>query len=288
MWLESVIVKVAERKLRPYRNSADVLKKKRATEYESYLTRIKELYANATYWHGTGRYHYSYEGESRYERVDAASFIDVLELIIERKGLTPHLDPWIASGGKTVSLGTVRMHSRLFARIHMYEKDALFYELGSAKYWVQLYMVLLILWSCMNIKGVYQFAKSFFRRSSYKDMQTWGSAIRKPKNGRVIRVFDVLSGNVVGSDIKNNYPVLIGIKRENTEVMDTVPLTHAVEVRSLHAITVEDFTHIEVPLQNMEETEALLRKENVYLPVLPMEFVDMYMSEFPLRTLAWF
>lgn len=287
MWIEQFILKQAEKKLHSYRLRAENVKKEKEADYQSYLPRIKELYAKATYWHGTGGYHYSYQGESRYESVDTKELINVLDSIIEQDRLTPHQDPWIVSGGKTVSLGTVRMHSRLFARIHQYEKDSLFYELGSAQYWVQLYVMLLIFWSCLNLKDVYQFAKSFFRLSSYKDMQTWGSAIRKPKNGKVISVWDVLSGNVMGSDIEINYPLLIGIAKGTLKVVETVPLTHAVEVRSLEPIRLSDFTHIEVPLAKVKDTQELLNNRGISLPVLPIEFVDMYLSNIPVRELAW-
>jgi hypothetical protein len=172
MWLENFVLKKAEDALRPYRRKAELLKKTFESKYQSYLPCIEKLYGKAAYWHGTGRYHYSYQGESRYESVSAGGLLDVLDSIIQHDGLTPHQDPWIDSGGKTISLGTVRMHSRLFARIHLYETDSLPYELGSLRYWSQLYSTLFLLWACTNLKNGRQFAKSFFRWSSFKDFQT--------------------------------------------------------------------------------------------------------------------
>jgi hypothetical protein len=75
--------------------------------------------------HGTGRYHYRYKEGSRYEEVDADTVTDVLNAILDANGLTPHADPWIDSGEKTVSLARVRMHARGFARMHADEKDIL-------------------------------------------------------------------------------------------------------------------------------------------------------------------
>jgi hypothetical protein len=128
MWFEERILKRGESMVYPYREKAKALSKEYSLEYQQYVPRIEEVYGMATYWHGTGRFHYQYQNGSRYENVDVGGLVDVLDSILMQGGLMPHHDPWIDSGGKTVSLGTVRMYSRLFARIHLYEHDTLLYE----------------------------------------------------------------------------------------------------------------------------------------------------------------
>lgn len=285
MQLESLIIRRAEKKLEPYRLRGEGLKK--TPEYQSYLAQVQECLQKATYWHGTGRYHYSYQGESRYESVNGDELLDVLDSIIRHDGLTPHHDPWIDSGGNTVSLGTVRMHSRLFARAHLYEHDSLLYELGSTKFWVRLYAYFLLAWLLADFNSCRQILKTVFRRSAYRNFQTWASALRKPQGKRVVRIQDLIEAKILNSDIESNYPILIGIAKGSFEVMDTIPLTHRVEVRSLHPVTLKDFTHIEVPLARVKETEEFLKSKNVSLPVLPMEFVDAYMCDVPLKQLAY-
>ncbi|MEK7530808.1 MAG: hypothetical protein AAB573_02975 [Patescibacteria group bacterium] len=287
MWLENLVLERTEDILQPYRHKAEALKETYESEYQNYLPYIQECYERATYWHGTGRYHYSYRGESRYENVNGDGLLDVLSSIIQRNGLTPHKDPWIDSGGKTVSLGTVRMHSRLFARIHLYEHDTLLYEFGSVPCWVHLYTRLLLLWLFTNLVNSRQFVKSLFRRSMYKDLQSWVGAIRKPKNGKVISLWYFVSGESPDSDIHDNYPMLFGITKGTFEVIDAISLTHAVEVRSLQPVALKDFTHIEVPLAKIKETELFLESKGASLRVLPMEFVDMYLANVPLRKLAY-
>lgn len=286
MGLEQSILNRAEKKLQFYRTQGKELKDKNP-EYQSYLPRIKELYKKATYWHGTGRYHYSYKGESRYESVNGDELLDVLDSIIRHDGLTPHHDPWIDSGGNTVSLGTVRMHSRLFARAHLYERGTLIYELGSTKFWVRLYAYFLLAWLLADFNSCRQILKTVFRRSAYRNFQTWASALRKPQGKRVVRIRDLIEAKILNSDIKNNYPILIGVAKGTLEVMDTIPLTHRVEVRSLQPVTLKDFTHIEVPLAKVKETEEFLKSKNISLLVLPMEFVDAYLSDISLKTLAY-
>jgi hypothetical protein len=287
MWLENQILKKGEVGLMRYRRRAEVLIKELGSQYQDYIPRISDLYGQASYWHGTGRYHYQYQGESRYESVNPGGLLDVLDSIIKHNGLTPHQDPWIDSGGKTVSLGTVRMHSRLFARIHLYERDTLLYELGSVPYWTKLYMRLLLLWFFANLSNCRQLIRSLFRRSFYKDLQSWVGAIRKPKNGRVISLWNFVNGKSPDSDIEGNYPMLFGIAKGAFKTIDTVPLTHAVEVRSLQPITLVNFTHVEVPYANVKETEELLKSRGVTLAVIPTEFVDMYLANLPLEELAY-
>lgn len=284
---ERIILTRAEAQLARYRTQAEMFKVLHAAEYREYLPRIEHCYKRAVYWHGTGRYHYTHQEGSRYERAPAGGLLDVLDSILKHNGLTPHQDPWIDSGGKTVSLGTVRMHSRLFARIHLYEKDSLLYELGSAQYWTRLYITLLLFWLLTNLSSCRQFMRSLFRKSTFRDFQSWASALRKPENDKAIRVWDAVSGKAVSSDIGGNYPILFGINKGNLEVMTTIPLTHAVEVRSLQPVTLEDFTHVEVPLAKAQETREFLKSRDVQLEVLPLEFVDLYVSDVPLKTLAF-
>jgi hypothetical protein len=263
MWLEDFLLKRAEKKILPYRISAQSIDLK---IYRQWLPRIQKIYSDKKYWHGTGRYHYMYESGSRYENPKTVEYFDVLNSIIEHKGLIPHHDPWINSGGKTVSLGTVRMHSRLFARIHLYERDALFYELGNVQYWVRLYACLLFVWLLIDLGNCKQFLKSLFQKSAPKNLQAWASAIRKPRNGKVISIWHFINGESPDSDIEGNYPILIGITRDKLEVIDSIPLTHAVEVRSLKIVDLDAFTHIEVPLAKVAETESFLGQKKYHHP----------------------
>ncbi|MDB5195471.1 MAG: hypothetical protein JWO84_655, partial [Parcubacteria group bacterium] len=159
MWLEDMVLRKGEKKLQSYRLEAEGLKS--SPSYLNYVPRIQSALSTARYWHGTGRYHYK----------DPTDVVDILTSIINDDGLKPHLDPWLDSGGKTVSLGTTRMHSRLFARVHLNERDTLVYELGSVRYWIRLYAVLLLFWLLTNLRSHREFIKKLFRRASIKEIQ---------------------------------------------------------------------------------------------------------------------
>lgn len=287
MSVEAFILKWAEKSLAPYRVRAQACRDAHTEEYAAYEPKIQRCLEAASYWHGTGRYHYQYEGQSRYERVSTNATLDILDSIVTKGGLIPHIDPWVDSGGETVSLGTVRMHSRLFARIHLYEKDSLLFELGSIKYWVRFYGVLLFVWLMSDLGSCRQFLKSLFRKSSYNDLQAWAGAIRKPRGKTVVSVMDFMTGTAPGCDIEGNYPVLFGVAKGTLEVMETIALVHAVEVRSLHSVTLKDFTHVEVPLDKVQQTKDFLNSRGVTLEVLPLEFVDIYLRSVPVRKLAY-
>ena len=279
MWLERWIIKNAEQKLTPYRAQAEVVKQARALEYQKYLPKISDLYRQTTHWHGTGRFRYERNKDSRY---------DVLIGIIDSNGLQPYRDPWIDSGGNTVSLATVRMHSRLFARIHACENTALVYELGSIKFWLRLYTFLLFVWICTDRHAQKTVIGGLLRRSFFRDIRMWESAIRKPDNKKIVSILNGFRRQILVSDIEGNYPILIGIVAETKDLIETTPIARRVERRSLKLITLTQCTHIEVPLQNVAETEKILKEKGVSLPVIPLEFGDLYLADQSLDKLTYF
>lgn len=279
MWLEQFILKKAERKLQPYRTQAQLIKQEMAAQYQKYLPEITRLYQQATHWHGTGRFRYERMKDSRY---------DVLAKIISSGGLQPYRDPWIDSGGETVSLATVRMLARGFARVHAYEHSTLLYELGSLKFWHRLYFFLLTVWLCTDRQSQSMIAQRLFRGSFFRDIQIWESAIRKPDTKGRVSILNVFQRRAAVSDIRENYPILIGVVVESKDLIETTPIAHKFEQRSLKPITLQQFTHIEVPLQRVAETEGILRDQDVSIPVIPLEFGDIYLADQPLERLAYF
>jgi hypothetical protein len=58
------------------------------------------------------------------------------------------------------------------------------------------------------------------------------------------------------------------------------------EVRTDKLISFKDITHFEVPLSNVKETEDILKLNNVSVPVIPLEFGEVYCSSFPFKELV--
>jgi len=287
MWLEKIILNKAEKKLTPYRERAELVKQEQSDQYQKYLPQITALSTKTTHWHGTGRYHYKHQEESRYKEVRTDTTTDILSSILDSNGLRPHIDPWIDSGGETVSLATTRMHAKAFARIHAVNEGSFLFELGSVKYWLRLYFILLFVWLVTNLWRHRHFIRTTFRTSFSKDIQNWAGAIRKPHKKKGVSIFDIFKNDIPTSDIEGNYPILIGLAANATHLIDTIPLTHKVEQRSMKPMTLDTFTHLEVPLKNVSETENILKQHGVSLPVIPIEFGDIYVADIPLQKLAF-
>lgn len=211
---------------------------------------------------------------------------DVLVGIIDSGGLQPYRDQWIDSGGSTVSLATVRMLSRAFARVHAYEKSTFVYELGSIKFWLRLYFFLTAVWLCTDRHALSTVFGGLFRLSFFRDIRIWESAIRKP-NGKRVSVLNVFLRKTLVSDIEGNYPILIGIVACAKDLIETTPIARKVERRSLKPVTLQQFTHIEVPLQRIAETEEVLKQKCISIPVIPLEFCDVYLANQPLDKLTY-
>jgi len=47
------------------------------------------------------------------------------------------------------------------------------------------------------------------------------------------------------------------------------------------------FTHVEVPLQNVAETERFLQDRGLMISVIPLEFGDMYLANQSLAELSY-
>lgn len=286
IYLERLTLRKAEKELAFHRKVGAEMTA-RSEDYLKWLPDIEKYLPEATYWHGTGRFQYRRTDTSNHQ-AGAEETTDILNSIITKDGLVPHLDPWIDSGGKTVSLGTARIHSRIFARSHLHEDDSLLYELGSYSFWIRLYAKLLFFWGLRDFKSFCCLAGNICKRSTLSDIQIRASLIRKPyKSQRVISMRNLLKAEVPGSDIIGNYPVLVGIKGDLDSLFDKIPLTHKVEVRSLTTVPMRKFSHLEVPLAKVQETKDLLRQSGIDLPVLPLEMVDLYVSQTPLSELAY-
>lgn len=288
-FLEKLVLARGERRLAPFRIQAALARDEHATLYAQYLSQIETAYARATHWHGTGRYHYEHADNSRYANNTHAT-LDVLGSIAANGGLRPHFDPWLPVEGKcreSVSLATARMHSRVFARIHLYKTDTLLFELGDTRYWVPLFLSLLAVWLCEKpLLGAIEFIRITRRTPLVRSFQIWASAIRKPHNGTVASLADVLSGNA-WSDIPGNHPILFGVSEDAIQTYAVAPFLKKAEVRTLELVPLSSITHIEVPLAKVEETTVFLREKNVAIPILPIEFCDIYCSDQSLQELMY-
>lgn len=95
--------------------------------------------------------------------------------------------------------------------------------------------------------------------------------------------------HVVGtckSNIRNNYPILIGIDAKNLKQAKVNPIIAMFETRFTENIRLENITHIEVPANKVPETREMLKRNKINIIVLPIELCEIYSSRKPIRLIS--
>lgn len=220
---------------------------------------FKEAYAEAAHWHGTGRFYEGTDGKP----------VDVLRGILETGGLKPAPDAADHRRGVMESVSTApnRMYARAYADTHAaIDKPKRNY--GSISFWLGAFGGSIV--SDMVKEGSFrQFAQYQVRHTVGADTE------QRPERTQKESVMSPQKA-LQGSSIAGNYPVLIGV-RDDTETEHF----YKHERRSTGVVPVETFTHIEVPLANVEATKAVLAEYGqTELPVLPIEAGEEYVSRF--------
>lgn len=248
-----------------YRSREEELKKTSLKSYpERTIADYLAITQNAALWHGTGRYQHC-DNETA----------DVLSNIATQGGLRPVLDSYaVILGGDhmvSVSATKIRIIARSYADMHgrgAVEKN----RYGSALWWVSYYYgpFYAQVFTRKTLTVARHYKKWDTATSNAQGERTWGKKVNK--NAK--HVWDAFG---LGSDIPGNYPILLGIKNQNTTV--TIPDSIAdVEVRVTHVVPLADITHLEVPEEKVPETEKILAQANVTLPVFPIELGEYVAS----------
>lgn len=109
--------------------------------------------------------------------------------------------------------------------------------------------------------------------------QTWINSIRQDTH-RQRNFIEILSS--VRSDIKGNYGLLFGIKTEYVKPVNYDKTVERFETRTLKKIPLRAFTHIEVPLKDVEITKSFLKKKKIKLLVVPLDYGEIYFNRYRL------
>lgn len=252
----------------------------RDPEYLATLPSLVEVYKNVEFWHGTGRYKYSETGE----------IVDILTGLLQEGGLVPHSDDWDRKRGhvKTVSLSFSRMYARLYSGRYVPNGGRIQNELGTRQLWGSYFfgtsLIAGILEYPPNLseirkKGVLAIGESIILDGRRKTREWRGKTTRQPVSFR-----DIFLN---GTDIQQNYPVLIGIKRGAARPVDSSRFIRLHERRSEQPVLISDFTHLEVPKDKVEETILILRETgHDKIPVIPIEYGEEYCRKFPFHKLV--
>ncbi len=252
-------------------------------EYESNRRKIEGLYQETAYWHGTGRKQYR-NGQA----------IDLLNSIIDDGGLIPHSDPFDARTGvvSMISLSDRRMYAGGYARMHLPVGERLGYEYMSDRFWgIFLRMTAREVIGSTNLDRIRKIgfhAWSHLREGG--NLSTLANlALNLRKNGRkwISRITKeeikkpITELFTIHSDIPGNYPILIGVKDGTFTPSQTANYISKYETRANTPIPFSNFTHIEVPQDNVQETQNFLNQRGVEnIPVVAMELGEIHSSQF--------
>ena len=80
------------------------------------------------------------------------------------------------------------------------------------------------------------------------------------------------------SDIRENFPVIIGIKNLN-KTAKLPKIFSETEIRSLEDIPFEDIIHIEIPIEKYNELNNKIRKYNQKVKIFPIELGELFEYE---------
>lgn len=243
---------------------------KRLPAYVAAVPKIAERYSAAGLWHGTGRYQYSSSG----------AIVDVLLGIVREGGLIPHEDDWDMQNVTAIVTCTAvsRMYARLYAGMYCPEGGRIENELGTRELWAYYFFVTSSImaifeyrlgWSAVTRRDLTALIPDFAEKN-----RRWVSKI----SSREISQKDAF---LIGTDITSNYPILIGIRELAFAPAQTSKYIGLHERRASTRIKLSDVSHLEVPLDRIEETHQLLRMFGIdWIEVVPLEFGEEFSRAF--------
>lgn len=252
--------------------------------YRMYLPQIETLYGKEKLrqdllFHGTGYLQYKREGKNHYSK---EKIIPVLQNSLTF-GLQPAHDEWIPTPGgmPTISLSQARFYAKWYADLHQGSENHILWEYGDSADWAVMYL----LDSFSNDSFLSKIRDIAIAKKSDGHLEEglelfrrWASFVRNNITHDT-KYMNIFRGR---STIPNNFPAILVMKRDVRPFVD-MPMIHSYEHRTLFPIPPKDFTVLEVPLSNMDFVKEMVHNSGLSdLPVIPMECVDLYLSQYPL------
>ena len=266
---------------------------------------LQALRGETGYWHGLGRFRYPYNAENKWSGVDhSGAPVDVLSPLL-RKGLQPQHDFFhglnnLEGQTHTVSVTPNRQYARAYASMYgETANDPLKYTYGPRAFWGIYFLgnSLLEGWKDLDflrnefrikVLSTQDDPERKHRRDSVEHMlsnaKQWGAPSHKPKPPILSNSGLLLA--TATSDIPNNHPLIVGIRRDAFQAVSMWRPFIAHEVRSATAIPPEQWTCLEAPLKQVEAVRAKVREQGLDIPVVPMEFAELLDGEMHFRDLG--
>jgi len=223
---------------------------------------IAKVMEQTMFWHGTGRYQYR-DGK----------VIDVLDYIATHRKLQPGPDPFEVSGPMhSLSLARARIYARAYADLHR-NPDMPAERYGTSAFWSVVFLADYAVEAASEEGGL----KRVIKRLQQSGKDEWHAKV----NQQPLSVFSTFA---VGSDIPGNYPIIFGVSS-----ITPLPTSHAIalhEIRSGDPVQLDSqITHLEVPHAHITETNEVLSRHAIILPVYALEDFERYAATLPISRL---
>lgn len=232
--------------------------------------KIPLILAKTGAFHGTGAKQYPRKWESPSEAPD-----QTLQRIL-RDGLQPQYDPLNTKLGfpdlATISLSRVRRYAQLYASLFQDENEvSLRDRLDRVMGWT---LFLMIMAGNINLKKI--LGDIINGEKTEIRFEHWTRSFRNDGRYSRDRVSALLGIFLGSSDIRGNFPVIIGVRNGGFSPLQVEdPFVSRFEIRSSQTISPHAFTHLEVPYAHVSDVEALVKKAGLDIPVIPLEFLAL-------------
>jgi hypothetical protein len=165
----------------------------------------------------------------------------------------------------------------MYAHYHQDKTTNLLYEIAPIQFWYKAVMRIQL------TENYFKFALGFlilytFSNALQKQGKIWLSTFRSDTHKKW-PFWEILTTK---SDIKGNYGVLFAIK-DCFEPLKLPKILQFLESRTDTLIKLEDVNFIAVPYDNVSETQKILDGANLKTPIIPLEFLELFMLRYSLE-----
>lgn len=172
---------------------------------------------------------------------------------------------------KSISLVNKRIIARCYADNHNFKNPKTF-RFGDSIFWIvrhytKMYILAYTILAPRSLVNILSWRK----KNKINSKKSWSGKVNKScKN--TWESFEKYS------DIKGNFPVIIGIKNLN-KTAKLPKIFSETEIRSLEDIPFNDIIHIEIPLERYNELSDKIRKYNQKVKIFPIELGELFEYE---------
>ncbi|NQZ84705.1 MAG: hypothetical protein HRU03_03210 [Nanoarchaeales archaeon] len=264
--------------LKNYRKSdRDTFLKINKDSFDESKSEILEILSNTEFYHGTGAYGYYFETNKYVDSQPKGIKYILKNILVE--GLVSQRDLFNdifnTCAKSTISLGKNQIYARAYSELFLSEGTSLGYCYGNSLFW-NIGVFFRIFTGVIKKKTFKSYINKTpsLEKKIYKVMlDGWSKSFRK--DGKYIgKNYFYLSN--ARSDIKNNFGVVIGIKKNRVNPLTIdYPNISKDEVRTNQVLSFDSFSHLQVPIKNIRKVKLDLKKLNLKIPVIPIEFVEL-------------